>query len=84
MSSHHNTPNTDNDQELKNMVINSLPEQCRAVGRTFFDCLELKAQDTQNLNYNEKQFEEFMNSSAIPHCLNEHNLEECLIKNQQQ
>jgi len=83
MSSHHSN-NVDNDQELKKMVINSLPEQCRAVGVTFFDCLELKAQDAQNLNYNEKQFEEFMNTSAIPKCLSEYNLEECLLKNQKQ
>ncbi len=83
MSSHQSN-NVDNDQELKNMVINSLPEQCRTVGRSFFECLELKAQDAQNSNFNEKQFEEFMNTSAIPKCLNEYNLEECLVKNQNQ
>jgi len=82
--SSHQPNNVDNDQELKNMVINSLPEQCRTVGRSFFECLELKAQDAQNLNYNEKQFEEFMNTSAIPKCLTEYNLEECLVKNQNQ
>jgi len=76
--------NVDNDQDLKNMVLNSLPEQCREIGKTFFDCLEIKSQEAQNLNYNEKQFEEFMNTSAIPKCLTEHNLEECLIKNQKQ
>ena len=79
--SSHQANNVDNDQELKDMVINSLPEQCKTVGRSFFDCLELKAQDAQNLNYDEKQFEEYMNNSAIPKCLTEHNLEECLIKN---
>ena len=76
--------NVDNDQELKNMVINSLPEECRAVGKNFFECLELKAKDAQNLNYDEKQFEEFMNTSAIPKCLTEFNLEECVVKNQKQ
>ena len=40
------------DQELKNMVLNSLPEECRQVGKSFFDCLEYKSQDAQNLNYN--------------------------------
>lgn len=82
MSTHHQTNKVDNDQELKNSVINSLPEQCRTVGKSFFDCLELKAQDAQNLNYSEKQFDDFMNTNAIPKCLADNNLEECLIKNQ--
>lgn len=72
----------ENDQELKNMVLNSLPEQCRQIGKNFFDCLELKAKDAQNLNYNEQQFEAFMNNSGIPKCLSDFNLEECLIKYQ--
>ena len=68
--------------QTKKDVINSLPEQCREVGKSFFDCLENKAQDAQNLNYNEKQYESFMSESAVPKCLTEYNLEECLVKNQ--
>jgi hypothetical protein len=82
--SSNNSFNIENEQELKNMVINSLPEACRNVGREFFDCLELKSQEAQSSNLNEKQFEEFMNNTAIPKCLSEFNLEECLVKNQNQ
>lgn len=71
-----------NDQELKNMVINSLPEACRQIGRTFFECLETRAKEVDSTITNEKQFEAFMNETAIPKCLSEYNLEECLIKNQ--
>lgn len=68
--------------QLKMDVVNSLPEACRELGKNFFDCLELKAQDAMNLNYNDKQYESFMNDSALPQCLNEYNLEDCLVKNQ--
>lgn len=71
-----------NEQELKEMVINSLPEPCKKIGTDFFDCLEVKAKDVQEKLQSEKQFEEYMTNTAIPKCLSEFNLEECLVKNQ--
>lgn len=68
--------------QTKQNVINSLPEECRDVGQKFFDCLEVNAKDAQVSNFNEKQYETFMIETAVPKCLNEYNLEECLVKNQ--
>ncbi len=68
-------------EDIKRLVVESLPLDCREVGTLFFTCLEKSASETTNLN--EKQYESFMTSEAIPNCLSQYNLEECLLKNQQ-
>jgi len=61
-----------------NMVVNSLPEECREVGRNFFNCLETKYKENNHLN--DQQLEESLNNNIIPFCLSQFNLEECLSK----
>jgi len=63
-------------------AINSLPQQCKEIGKNFFDCLEYRAHDAQNLNIAEDKYDSYMSQTAVPRCLAEHNLEACLIKNQ--
>ena len=68
-------------EQTKKDVINSLPEECRTIGKSFFDCLDKNATEAQTKNFNEKQYEAFMVETAIPECLKEYNLDECLQKN---
>ena len=68
-------------EQTKIDVINSLPEDCRTIGKSFFDCLEKHATEGQTKNFNEKQYESFMVETAMPECLKEYNLDECLQKN---
>ena len=74
------SPQSDIEQSKRD-VINSLPEECRTVGTSFFQCLEKSAHDAQTKNLNEEQYQEFMVSTAVPGCLKEFNLEDCLEKN---
>ena len=71
-----------NSEDLKKLVIESLPQECREIGSNFFSCLEDTSNQAQISNLNEKQFETFMTETAVPQCLKEFNLEECLAKNQ--
>ena len=69
-------------ESAKRDVINSLPEECRTVGTSFFQCLEKSANEAQSKNLKEEEYQEFMVGNAVPECLKLYNLEECLEKNE--
>lgn len=63
-------------------AINSLPTECQEIGKKFFECLEYRSHDAQNLNIAENQYDQFMTETGVPRCLAENNLEACLIQYQ--
>ena len=69
-------------ESAKRDVINSLPEECRTVGTGFFQCLEKSANDAQSRDLKEDKYQDFMVGTAVPNCLKEYNLEDCLEKNE--
>ena len=68
-------------EQSKSEALNSFPEACRQQGKLFVDCLEFRAQDAKNLNYDEVEYERYMSGTGLPRCLDESNLEACLKNN---
>ena len=62
-------------------AINSLPLACKEIGTQFFNCLEYRSHDAENLNHAGAQYDQFMAQTGVPRCLAEANLEACLAKN---
>jgi len=69
-------------EEAKNIVVESLPIQCRSIGLSFFNCVEgqiLKLSSDISLNYTD--IEAKMTNEFVPNCMEKFNLEACLTKN---
>ena len=62
-------------------AINSLPAACKEIGTQFFNCLEYRSHDAENLNIAGNQYDSYMAQTGVPRCLSEANLEDCLAKN---
>ena len=67
--------------DSRNIVIDSLPSQCKSVGKSFFSCVEsrlLQLSSNSGLSY--KEMEDEMTNKYVPECMSKFNLEECLTK----
>ncbi len=69
-------------QDIRQQLINELPESCRGVGKNFFDCVESTVQElnlSANTTYDE--METIINQKVIPVCIEKYDIEKCLESN---
>lgn len=69
-------------EEAKNIVIESFTPNCRAIGKSFLNCIEgklLLLGKNSNLDYNEA--ESLITTQYLPDCLAKFNVEECIQRN---
>lgn len=72
--------------EIKNSLINQLPEKCRDIGEKFFNCIEnqtgkeLQSKgNPENISYEE--LEKIINEKVLPICSSTYDVEKCINEN---
>lgn len=73
-------------KEIKNTLINQLPQQCREIGVKFFDCIEEQTGKELNLrgnseNISYEELEQIINEKVLPVCSSKFDVEKCFNEN---
>jgi len=73
-------------REIKNSLINQLPEKCKDIGKNFFECIENQTANEinskpnpENITYEE--LEKIINEKVLPICSSKYDIEKCFNEN---
>jgi hypothetical protein len=62
----------------RNLIIETLPSECKKIGKLFFKCLHFNVRKGNLSKLPNEQYLNLMEKDVIPRCMAAFNLEECL------